>query len=206
MKVILVNGSPRKKGCTNRALEEIKVTLEKEGIETVIFHVDPKVVGCNACGYCKKENKCIYNDCVNEFVEMAKDADGFVFGSPVYYGGPSGEIMSFMDRVCYSSARQTLYHKPVASVVSCRRGGNSQSFSQLNMYYLMNNMIVIGSQYWNMVHGNTVSEVEQDTEGLQTMRTLAKNMAWILKSIEVAKKSGIEKPSVEARLATNFIR
>ncbi len=206
MKVILVNGSPRINGCTNRALEEIKTTLNSEGIDATIFHVDKNVVGCTACGYCKKENKCIYDDCVNEFVRLAKDADGFVFGSPVYYGGPSGEIMSFLDRVCYSSARSTLYHKPVASVVSCRRGGNSQSFSQLNMYYLMNNMIVIGSQYWNMVHGNNKEEVEQDIEGLQTMRILAKNMAWVLKSLDVAKKQGIDKPLVEARQATNFIR
>ena len=205
MKVLLVNGSPRLLGCTNRALEEIAHEFHRQGIETELFWIGNDHQGCIACNYCHKNGECTFHDKVNEFARLAESADGFIFGTPVYYGNATGGITSFMDRLFYSSSRFFEY-KPVASVVSCRRGGATFTFSQLNMYYMMNNMIVISSQYWNQVHGNTPLEVEQDLEGLQTMRTLAKNMTWVLKSIEEGKKNGLEKPQKEEKMRTNFIR
>lgn len=204
MKVLLVNGSPRKEGCTNRALQEISKTLEKEGIDSEIFWIGVHNQGCVACNLCKENGECIFHDNVNEFALKAEEADGFIFGTPVYYGNATGGLTCFMDRLFYSSVRY-LEDKPVASVVSCRRGGASETFAQLNMYYMMNNMPVISSQYWNQVHGYTPSDVEKDEEGLQTMRTLALNMAWILKSIEAGKKTGLEKPKREKKIHTNFI-
>lgn len=205
MKVLLVNGSPRKNGCTNRALEEIANEFSKLGIESEIFWIGNSVKGCMACNYCHSHGQCVLNDVVNEFAQKAKEVDGFIFGTPVYYGGPTGGIASFMDRLFYSSSSY-FYDKVVSTVVSCRRGGASESFAQLNMYYMMNNMIVVSSQYWNQVHGNNPSEVEQDAEGLQTMRSLAQNMTWVLKSIEAGRKMGIEKPQREKVIRTNFIR
>ena len=206
MKVILVNGSPHKEGCTYTALSEAADTLNKNGVETEIFQLGTTPVsGCIACGACSKTGKCIYDDPVNEFVEKAKDADGFIFGSPVYYSGMAGQLSSFMDRAFYFGSKY-MWGKPAAAVVSCRRGGATAAFEQINKYFTISGMPVVASQYWNQVHGNTPDEVKQDLEGLQTMRTLAANMAWILKCIEAGKKAGIEMPERETPVKTNFIR
>lgn len=208
MKVLLINGSPKPQGCTYTALNEVAKELEKEGIETEIFHVGNKPIrGCMACGGCSKNNsgKCIFNDdTVNIALEKAKEADGFIFGSPVHYAGASGEITSFLDRFFY--AGNSFDYKPGAAVVSCRRGGSTSALDQLNKYFTISNMPVVSSQYWNMVHGNTPEEVKQDLEGMQTMRTLGKNMAWLLKSIKAGKEAGIVLPEKELPARTNFIR
>lgn len=205
MKVLLVNGSPNKKGCTNRALEEVAKTLEENGVEAEIFHIGNKPFGgCIACNHCKTNGECYMKDIVNEFAQKAKEADGFIFGSPVYYASASGALTSFLDRLFYSSARY-LQYKPGAVVCSARRAGTTATFDQLNKYFTINNMPVVSSQYWNMVHGHTQEEVEKDLEGLQTMRVLGRNMAWILKCIEIGKENNILRPEPEARIATNFI-
>ena len=206
MKVLLVNGSPHAQGCTYTALSEVAATLEKQGIETELFQVGTKPIsGCLGCGACIKTGKCVIDDVVNEFVEKAKDADGFVFGSPVHYAGASGAITSFMDRAFYGKGA-VYANKPAAAVMSCRRGGATATLDQLNKYFTISNMPIVSSQYWNMVHGNTPDEVRQDLEGLQTMRTLGINMAWLLKCIEAGKAAGIAMPEREAKVATNFIR
>lgn len=206
MKVILVNGSPKKNGCTYTALTEVAGALEKNGIETEIFQVGNKpLAGCMGCGACLKTGKCFMDDTVNEFVEKAKEADGFVFGSPVHYAAASGAITSFLDRAFYGKG-SVFAGKPGASVVSCRRGGASAAFDQLNKYFTISSMPVVSSQYWNQVHGTTPEEVRKDEEGMQTMRTLGNNMAWLLKCIELGKKEGISFPEGEKKIATNFIR
>ena len=206
MKILVVNGSPHANGCTYTALCEVAAALEAEGMETEMIQVGTKPVsGCLGCGACIKTGKCVIDDVVNEFIEKAKEADGFVFGSPVHYAGASGAITSFMDRAFYGIAAIYAY-KPAAAIVSCRRGGATAAFEQLNKYFTISNMPIVSSQYWNMVHGNTPEQVRQDLEGLQTMRTLGKNMAWLLKCIEAGKAAGIAKPEREAKVATNFIR
>ena len=206
MKVLLVNGSPHAQGCTYTALCEVAAALEKQGIETELFQVGTKPIsGCLGCGACIKTGKCVIDDVVNEFVEKAKDADGFVFGSPVHYAGASGAITSFMDRAFYGKGA-VYANKPAAAVMSCRRGGATATLDQLNKYFTISSMPIVSSQYWNMVHGNTPDEVRQDAEGMQTMRTLGINMAWLLKCIEAGKATGIAMPEREAKVATNFIR
>ena len=206
MKILVVNGSPHANGCTYTALCEVAAALEAEGMETEMIQIGTKPVsGCLGCGACIKTGKCVIDDVVNEFIEKAKEADGFVFGSPVHYAGASGAITSFMDRAFYGKA--AIYaDKPAAAIVSCRRGGATAAFEQRNKYFTISNMPIVSSQYWNMVHGNTPEQVRQDLEGLQTMRTLGKNMAWLLKCIEAGKAAGIAKPEREAKVATNFIR
>ena len=205
MKVLLVNGSPHAKGCTYTALAEVEKALQEQGIETEIVHIGGTTIqGCRGCWACKKAGKCIYDDEVNAFVEKAKEADGFVFGSPVYYASANGTLVSFMDRVFYSGGKYLSY-KPAASVVSCRRGGASTTFDVLNKYYTINRMPVVSSNYWNEIHGNKAEEALQDEEGLQTMRVLGYNMAWLIKCIAAGKKEGIE-PKGERKIMTNFIR
>ncbi|MCL1851096.1 MAG: flavodoxin family protein [Bacteroidetes bacterium] len=206
MKVLLLNGSPHTEGCTFTALSEVAKALNEEGIETEIIQIGNKEVrGCTACMSCRKTGQCVYDDIVNEVVEKAKIADGFIFGSPVYYSGINGTMKSFLDRLFYSGS-QYLAYKPGAGVVSARRAGTTAALDQLNKYFTINNMPLVSSQYWNMVHGSTPDEVRQDKEGLQIMRTLGRNMAWLLKSIEAGEKNGIEKPTPEPRERTNFIR
>ena len=206
MKVLLVNGSPRPSGCTNRALCEIEKELRAQEISTQIFQLGADAVsGCRGCGYCKGSGHCVINDSVNVFAKAASEANGFIFGSPVYYAAVAGGLSSFMDRLFYSGALN-LEYKPAAAVVSCRRGGASATFDQLNKYFTINNMPIVSSQYWNMVHGNTPEEVEKDLEGLQVMRMLGRNMAWLLKSIEAGNKSGLPYPLKEEKVRTNFIR
>ncbi len=206
MKVLLVNGSPHKDGVTNLALEEVSKMLSKNGIDTEIFWIGNKAIsGCIGCGACFKTKRCFINDKVNEFVSKAEAADGFVFGTPVHYAGPSGFIKSFMDR-CFYGKGYAFEYKPAVSIVSCRRGGAATTFDDLNKYFTISNMIVVGSQYWNQIHGNNKEEAIKDEEGLQTMRTLGNNMAWILKCIEKGKQDGVQYPEKEKRISTNFIR
>ena len=209
MKVLLVNGGPHKEGCTYTALTEIEKELNKEGIETEIFWVGVKpIAGCIACHKCDEIGKCVFNDVVNEFAEKAKEADGFIFGSPVHYAAASGAITSFMDRLFYSTFNtpDVFRLKPAAAIVSARRAGTTATFDQLNKYFAMNQMPIISSRYWNMVHGGTPEEVRKDEEGMQIMRILGKNMAYFLKCQEAAKKAGITMPSAEEITFTNFIR
>lgn len=207
MKVLLLNGGPHPQGCIATALEEIARVLKVEGIESEIVWIgNQPIAGCIDCEACAKTGKCFRNDGVNEFVEKAKEADGFIFGSPVHYAGASGAITSFLDRVFYCGSL-ALRGKPGACVVSCRRGGATAAFDQLNKYFTINQMPIVSSQYWNQVHGNTRIEALQDLEGMQIMRTLGRNMAWMLKCIEAGKEKGIEFPvSPEKKVHTNFIR
>ena len=205
MKVILINGSPNLKGCTYTALEEVSKTLNQEGIETEIIHVGNKnIKGCIACRQCKTTGKCVFDDLVNEVAPKFKECDGIVIGSPVYYASANGTLVSFIDRLFYSmTADKTM--KVGAAVVSCRRGGNTSTFDEINKYFTISGMPVASSQYWNMVHGNSPDEVKQDLEGMQTMRTLGKNMAFLMKSIKLGKEQfGL--PEKEDRIFTNFIR
>jgi multimeric flavodoxin WrbA len=209
MKVILVNGSPHEAGCTYTALREVAGEIEKAGIQTEIFHVGKQPIrGCMGCGHCRKtgSGKCVFDDdCVNEFIEKAKGADGFVFGSPVHYASASGMITSFLDR-CFYSGNKAFAYKPGAIVVSCRRAGSTAALDQLGKYLGITNMPAVPSKYWNMVHGNTPEEVVQDKEGMQTMRVLGRNMAWLLKCIEAGRNAGITIPEQEPLIRTNFIR
>ncbi len=205
MKVLLVNGSPHKNGCTFTALSEIEKVLNENDIETEIFWIRNKAIqGCIACGKCGEIGKCAFDDIVNEFTAKAADADGFIFGSPVYYAAASGQITSFLDRAFYSNGK-VFTRKPGAVVCSARRGGTTATYDQLNKYLGITQMPIISSFYWNMVHGNTPEEVLQDEEGLSTMRQLGHNMAFFLKCIEAGKKEGLEATSVE-KLKTNYIR
>ncbi len=206
MKVILVNGSPHANGCTYTALQEIEHELNAQGVETEIFWIGIRPIsGCMGCNQCLASGRCCMNDSVNLFLEKVPEADGFVFGSPVHFASATGALTSFMDRAFYG--RAVLFaHKPAAAIASCRRGGSSTTFDQLNKYFTISNMPVVSSNYWNTVHGNTPAEVAQDIEGLQTMRILARNMTWLLKCLAAGKEAGIQPPAFEARTNTNFIR
>ena len=208
MKVLLVNGSPHAKGCTFTALTEVAGALEKQGVETEIFNLGTKAIsGCLGCGDCRKTGRCFINDPVNEFLDKAAEADGYIFGSPVHFASASGMLTSFMDRVFFAKLTDKIFeNKPAAAIVSARRAGTTATFDQLNKYFSISNMLIVTSQYWNMVHGSSPEDVRQDLEGLQTMRTLGNNMAWVLKSIEAGKASGLASPEREAQARTNFIR
>lgn len=205
MKVILINGSPNARGCTYTALSEVAQTLEDEGIETEIIHVGHKDIrGCIGCRKCKTLGKCIFNDIVNEVAPKFKECDGIVIGSPVYFASANGTLISFVDCLFYSMTEDKTM-KVGAAVVSARRAGNTATFDEINKYFTISQMPVVSSQYWNMVHGNNAEEVKQDLEGLQTMRTLGRNMAFLIKSIHLGKeKYGL--PEKEESVHTNFIR
>ena len=205
MKVLLINGSPHEKGCTYTSLKEVADTLEKEGISTEIRWIGKgDIPGCRSCGTCKKTGSCIIDDDVNAIGKRIDEFDGFVFGTPVFFSGAAGQICSWMDRFFYTYGGK-LAGKIGASVVNARRGGNSASFERLNQYYLITNMIIPGSQYWNMTHGFTPEDVKKDLEGLQTMRVLGQNIAWLLKSIDAGKKAGVKFPVYEPKTPTHFI-
>lgn len=211
MKVLLVNGSPHPKGCTYTALSEVTKSLEEEGIETEIFWIKNEPIGgCIACKSCVQNGKCIFDDVVNEFVEKAAEADGFIFGSPVHYAAASGNMTAFMDRVFYSAScagkADVFLFKPAASVVSARRAGTTVTYDQINKYFGITQMPIISSRYWNMVHGGTPEEVLQDKEGMQIMRILGRNMAYYLKCINAGAEKGILPPKQEQTEFTNFIR
>ena len=204
-KILLINGSPHEKGCTHTALSEIADTLAKNDVESEILYLGTKpVAGCIACGKCFQTGRCVFDDKVNEVLEKLDEYDGIVVGSPVYYAGPTGQLCAFLDRLLFCSERR-MAGKLGAAVVSCRRGGASAAFDRLNKYFTICNMTVVGSQYWNQVHGFTPEDVRKDEEGLQTMRTLAQNMAWLLKNRDAGKRQGISAPIYEARINTNFI-
>ena len=207
MKVLLINGSPHVRGCTYTALSEVASELINQGISTQIFHIgtDP-IAGCIACGACRKNGgRCFRNDVVNEVMSLAAQSDGIVLGSPVYYASISGQLSSFLDRLFFSGSA-LMANKPGAAVVSCRRGGASAAFDALNKYFTISNMPVVSSNYWNQVHGSNPAEVKQDEEGMQTMRQLGRNMAWLLKCMEAGKAAGVALPETEERIWTNFIR
>lgn len=209
MKVILVNGSPHKMGCTYTALCEIQKTLNQSDIETEIFWVGSKpIIGCAGCNKCAQIGECTFNeDKVNEFVKKAQCADGFIFGSPVHYAGATGAITSFLDRAFYSNKGNTAFKfKPAASISSARRSGTTATFDQLNKYATISQMPIISSTYWNAVHGNTPEEVLKDEEGLFVMRQLGRNMAFFLKCIKAGVDSGLKVDESEERAVTNFIR
>lgn len=204
MKALLINGSPHAKGCTYTALSELKHTLEAEGIETELIHVgNQDVRGCIACGQCRKLGKCVFDDVVNEVASKLAEADAFVIGAPVYYSSPAGGAISFMDRLFFSTFNIDKTMKVGAAVVTCRRGGNTASFDVLNKYFSISGMPIASSQYWNMVYGGSAEEVLKDAEGLQTMRTLGRNMAFMIKSIQLGKQQfGL--PEKEPTTFTNF--
>lgn len=204
MKVLLVNGSPHAEGCVYTALSEIQGQLKKHGIESEIFQIGTAPVrGCIACGGCEKLGKCAFDDDVcNKLVDKMLEADGIVIGSPVYYAGANGALCAVLDRAFYVSQGR-FARKPAAAVASCRRGGASATFDRINKYFTISKMPVVASQYWNSIHGTCAEEARQDEEGLQTMRTLADHMAWMLRSIEAA---GLQAPEEEAPKKTNFIR
>ncbi len=204
-KVLLINGSPHEFGCTYTALKEIGDTLGKNGVESQLLYLGKApVAGCIACGKCGETGRCVFDDKVNEVLEKLDEYGGIVVGSPVYYAGPTGQLCAFLDRLFYCS-EDRMAGKLAASVVSCRRGGASAAFDRLNKYFGISNMHIVGSQYWNQVHGFTPDDVRRDREGLQTMRTLAQNMAWLLKSIETGREKGVPLPQYEERLRTHFI-
>ena len=209
MKVLLVNGSSNLQGCTYTALSEVAKSLENNGIETEIIQVGKEAIrDCSGCGYCRKNEGCVFKDAiVAEIIEKAKTADGFVFGSPVYYAHPAGRLLSVMDRAFYAGGKYFAF-KPAAAVVSARRAGTTASLEAITKHFTINQMPVVSANYWCMVHGaqNSPDDVRKDEEGLQIMRVLGKNMAWLLKCIELGKQSGIEHPQPENKIATNFIR
>lgn len=211
MKVLLINGSPNEKGCTYTALTEVQKSFKEEGIEAEIFWIGNKPIGgCIACKKCKDLGRCVFDDSVNEFVQKAEEANGFIFGSPVHYAGATGNMTGFMDRVFYSASQagklNIFLHKPASTVISARRAGTTATYDQLNKYFGITQMPIISSRYWNMVHGSTPEDVKKDEEGMQIMRILAKNMSYYLKCIEAGKEKGIEPPKQEKINFTNFIR
>lgn len=205
-KVLMINGSPHEFGCTYTALKEVADTLEKNGVETEILYLGIKpVAGCIACGKCSQTGRCVFNDQVNQVLEKLAEYQGIVVGSPVYFAGPTGQICAFLDRLFYCGGDR-MKGKVAAAVVSCRRGGATAAFDRLNKYFTISNMHVAGSQYWNQIHGKTPAQAVKDLEGLQTMRTLGQNMAWLIKSIAAGEASGLAAPEYEKTQITNFIR
>jgi len=209
MKVLLVNGSPNAQGCTYTGLMEVAGTLQQEGIDTEIFQVGKQPIsGCLACYKCRSANpgRCVISDRVNEGLEAAAGADGFIFGSPVHFAAAGGAITSFMDRLFFSAGPDVFYLKPAAAIVSARRGGTTSAFDQLNKYFTIREMPVVSSTYWNMIHGRKPEDVKQDLEGLQTLRVLARNMAWLLRCKAAGAQAGVALPQREKPLRTDFIR
>ena len=205
-KALLINGSPNEHGCTDAALQELAASLTANGVEAEILWLGKKPMpDCIACGHCQEAGACVFHDLVNAVSARMDEFGALVVGSPVYYGGPSGRLCSFLDRLFFSSSAEKFRGKLAASVVSCRRGGATASFERLNQFFLMNNMHTVGSQYWNQVHGFTAEDVRRDAEGLQTMRTLGQNMAYLLKAQEAAEAAGLPKPVYEPPVFTNFM-
>ncbi|MBQ1459839.1 MAG: flavodoxin family protein [Oscillospiraceae bacterium] len=202
-KVLVLNGSPRARGCTARALEELIRTLHEEGVETELVHIGKEDIrGCMSCGFCLQNGRCVFQDKVNEAAALFEQADGLVIGSPVYYGSPNGTTLAFLDRLFYST-HFSKHMKVGAAVVSCRRGGNTASFDVLNKYFTISGMPVASSTYWNQVHGFSAEDVEKDLEGLQTMRNLARNMAFLIRAI-AAERGRTGLPRVESDVFTSF--
>lgn len=207
MKVLMINGSPHEQGCTYTALTSVANVLRTENIDVEIVWLGDKAVrDCVGCSACTKLGRCIFDDDIaNELLEKSKLAHGFVFGSPVYYAHPSGRLISILNRLFYAGGKYLSY-KPAAAVVTARRAGTTAALDVLNKYFTVNNMPVVSSQYWNMVHGRTPEEVSRDVEGLQTMAVLGQNMAWLLKSLALSDKNNQPHPQLSAKQKTNFIR
>ena len=208
MKILLVNGSPHENGCTRAALDEVARELEAQGVDSEVFWIGTEpLAGCIGCGSCRKDGaaRCFRNDRVNEFIALADGADGFVFGTPVHWASASGAITSFMDRVFFAAGGK-MRGKPAACVASARRAGTTAALDQLNKYFYICGLPIVPSQYWAMVHGSKAEDVAQDLEGLQIMRSLARNMAWMVKCFAAGKAAGVEPPVLEPIVRTNFIR
>lgn len=210
-KVILVNAGPHRHGCTDRALREVAGELEKNGVTADVFWVGNKpLASCVGCKRCAATGKCVFDDRVNEFTDVALDYDGIVLGSPVHFGAATGAATAFFDRAFYSlrqkAGDEAFRMKVGAAVTSCRRAGNTATIDQLNRYFQLLQMPIATSRYWNIVHGATAEEVEQDVEGLQAMRFLGGNMAFLIKAIRAAREAGIQPPAQEPTTYTNFIR
>lgn len=207
MKVLMINGSPHREGCTYTALCEVAGALRGEGVDAEIFHIGSRPVsGCIDCGNCRESHRCALDGGVNGALEMMAAADGLVVGTPVYFGSANGALTAFLDRMFFAS-RETFWFKPAAAVCTARRAGATATLDVLHKYFLPSRMPIVPSNYWCMVHGNTPDEVRQDLEGMQTMRVLGRNMAWMLKCLEIARRNGVEPPRMtEARIRTNFIR
>lgn len=208
MKVLLINGSPHQFGSTYTALREVADTLEKHGVATEMYHIGAgEIRDCVGCGNCFKTGKCVFDDGVNEISSRLVEFDGMVVGSPVYYASAAGQLCCFLDRLFYSNyGNNKMAGKFGAAVVACRRGGASAAFDRINKYFTISNMPVVSSQYWNSVHGNNPEEVKQDLEGMQTMRTLGENMAYLLKNHIAGHQNQVEFPEYERMQMTNFIR
>ncbi|CAK7052669.1 MAG: 2-amino-4-deoxychorismate dehydrogenase [Desulfovibrio sp.] len=207
MKVLFINGSPNERGCTYTALHEVEKTLRVHGIETEILYLGKKsVAGCIDCSACAQTGKCVFDDQVNAVIARIDTIDALIVGSPVYYSGPTGQVTAFLDRLFHAAGERKMKGKPGAAVVSCRRGGATAAFDRLNKYFSISSMPIVTSQYWNQVHGFTPEDVMRDEEGLQTMRTLGENMAWLLRCIEAGRKEGVPAPQYEPRVMTNYIR
>ncbi|WP_306541845.1 flavodoxin family protein [Acidaminococcus intestini] len=210
MKVLLVNGSPHKNGCTHTALGLVADVLHEEGIETEEFWIGIKPIGgCIACHQCDKRHDCVFDDAVNVFRKKALEADGFLFGSPVHYAALAGNMKTFLDRAFYSEARgngnKAFYLKPAAAVISARRAGTTAAFDEMNKYFAIQEMPIVSSRYWNQVHGTTAEEVLKDKEGVWTLHVLGRNMAYLLKAMELAKKANLAQPQKEPAAFMNFI-
>ena len=207
MKVLLLNGSPHPHGCTFTALSEVAKTLEENGVETEILQIGAKPVrGCIACGGCAGKGRCAFgDDIVNTLIEKMEQADGFIVGSPVYYASANGAVECILDRAFYAGGK-AFVHKPAAAVASARRAGTTATLDELTKYFTISQMPVVSSTYWPMVYGNKPEDVAKDEEGLQVMRNLGRNMAWLLKCIEAGKQAGVQVPEAERQYRTNFIR
>ncbi len=206
MKIVLVNGSPNEKGCTYTALKEIEKILNENNVDTEIFWIGNKPLsGCIGCKACIKTGKCFIDDSVNVFLQKAEETDGYIFGSPVHFAATSGSISSFMDRVFFKR-KHIFSNKLAASITTCRRAGGTSSLDEINKYFAISNMPIVSSSYWNIVYGNTPEEIKRDEEGMQTMRHLGHNMAWLLKCIDAGKKANIAFPKKENPITTNYIR
>ncbi len=207
MKVLLLNGSPHPHGCTFTALSEVAKTLEENGVETEILQLGNKPVrGCIACGGCAGKGRCVFgDDIVNTLIEKMEQADGFIVGSPVYYASANGAVECILDRAFYAGG-EAFVHKPAAAVASARRAGTTATLDELTKYFTISQMPVVSSTYWPMVHGGKAEDVAKDEEGLQIMRNLGRNMAWLLKCIEAGKQAGVQVPEAERQYRTNFIR
>lgn len=210
MNVLLVNGSPHEQGCTDTALQEAGRMLEQAGIRTTRFWIGSEpLAGCSGCGYCARAGKCCHDDRVNVFLDAAKDADGFIFGASVHFASASASMIAFLDRSFYAdhcAGLNRFAFKPGAAIVSARRAGTSAALDELNKCLLYAQMPIVSSRYWNMVHGHTPAQVCQDEEGMQIMRVLGRNMAWMLNSLKIAADAGLPLPEQERRISTNYIR
>lgn len=206
MKVLLINGSPHRDGCTFTALQEVAGALETSGVATEFVHTGSKIQGCVACNRCCQTGYCVFgDDGVNRAIDLLRAADGLVVGAPVHYASAAAALCGFLDRMFYCKSAAYAF-KPAAAIVSCRRGGASASFDRLNKYFTISAMPIVASNYWNEVHGTTPDEVRQDAEGMQTMRVLGSAMAWMIKCLAVARAHGVTAPALEPKIFTNFIR